>query len=125
MALWHLECDVFDFKADETSVLTAPVISLSRIFVSPTQKDAFENKFGEVRGLLEQYTKPYKVVGGWRIEKETAEGQEIREWELICGFKSIKMHMDFAETVEFKKFQEIVGFIQGSEVRHMKAINGL
>jgi len=70
MVIWHLDSNLFHLGEDETNILNVPVISLS------CQKAGFESKLGEVRGLLEEYTKPYKVAGGWRIEKEIVQGEE-------------------------------------------------
>ena len=122
MAMWHLDSDIFtiDSSAGEKSVVTAPTISLNRHFVPKEKKSAFEAKFTEVRGLLEDFTKPYKVVGGWRIEKESVEKEE---WALFSGFESVDHHLAFAETEEFEKYKGIVEFVGGFDVKHMRAIN--
>ena len=51
-------------------VSTAPAISYIRHLVPMEKKAGFIEEFNEVRGLLEDFTTPYGVVGGWRIEKE-------------------------------------------------------
>jgi hypothetical protein len=105
--------------------LTHQSLGCNRYFVPANKKDGFVKKFAEVRGLLEDYTTPYPVIGGWRIEKETIEGKKRDEWVLISGFENVDYHMGFAKTEEFAKYREIVGFVEGFEVKHLKAIDGL
>lgn len=131
ISMWHLDTDVFivpaskeELKAEENLkwVFTAPVVSCNRHFVPKDKKDGFEKKFNEVRYLLEEFTKPYFVVGGWRIEKES---EEKEEWVLFSGFESVEHHMKFAKTEGFAKYRELVAFVDGFEVRHLRAIEDL
>jgi hypothetical protein len=64
-------------------VSTAPAISYIRHLVTREKKAGFIEEFNEVRGLLEDFTKPYGVVGGWRIEKED---EKREEWVLFFRF---------------------------------------
>jgi quinol monooxygenase YgiN/heme-degrading monooxygenase HmoA len=127
MALWHLEANIFapNASSEEQSVFSAPAISCNRHFVPAEKKQSFASKFQEVRGLLEDYTRPFKVVGGWRIEKELVEGKERDEWVLFSGFENVDHHMGFAKTEEFTKYREIVGFVDGFELTHLTSIEGL
>jgi quinol monooxygenase YgiN len=127
MTMWHLDTDVFalNISSGEKSVFTAPAISCNRHFVPAEKKEAFVKKFQEIRGLLEAYTKPFKVIGGWRIEKEVVEGKEREEWALFSGFESVDHHFAFAKTEEFTKYKEIISFVDGFEVRHLTSIKGL
>ena len=127
MAMWHLDTDIFAFDASKgnKSVLAAPAISLNRHFVLPDKRAGFAQKFRGVKGLLDEYTSPYQVVGGWRAEKEIVDGKEREEWGLLSGFESVEHHMGFAKTEEFEKYSKIVGFVEGFEVRHLRAIKGL
>ena len=84
-------------------------------------RSGFIEKFNEVRGLLEDFTTPYGVVGGWRMEKE----DEEKEWVLFSGFESVENHLEFAKTEGFGKYREIVGFVRGFDVKHMKGVEGL
>jgi quinol monooxygenase YgiN len=123
MTMWHLDADVFSgVNEGDKPVLTAPVISLNRHFVPGDKKAGFIKKFDEVRGLLGEFTKPYQVVGGWRIEKE-AEGKE--EWDLFSGFESVENHHEFAKTEVFARYREIVEFVEGFELKHLRGIEGL
>lgn len=122
MQIWHLDHDVFDVPANAKSVFKAPIISCSRHFVPKVNKADFIEKFNEVRGLLEDFTKPYNVVGGWRIEKENEETEEL---VLFSGFESVENHMEFAKTERFGKYREIVSFVRGFEVKHLKGVERL
>ncbi|KAE9366176.1 hypothetical protein N431DRAFT_91180 [Stipitochalara longipes BDJ] len=122
MQMWHLDHDVFTVPSGTEWVFTAPVISCNRHFVPKEKRPGFIEKFSQVRGLLEEYTKPYGVVGGWRIEKEDGEKEE---WVLFSGFESVENHMKFAKTEGFAKYREIVGFVSGFEVKHLKTVEGL
>lgn len=127
--LFHLDADIFELGGDgpgEELVFDAPVISCNRHSVPEQKKAGFERKFEEVRGLLEEFTKPYKVVGAWRIEKEKDEkGEQREEWVLFSGFQSVQQHWEFSKTEQFPKYREIVEFVDGFEVKHLRKIEGL
>lgn len=127
MALWHLDANIsaINPSSQEESVFSAPAISCNRHFVPVEKKESFASKFQEVRGLLEDYTKPFKVVGGWRIEKELDEGKEREEWVLFSGFENMDHHMGFAKTEDFAKYREIARFVDGFELKHLTSIEGL
>jgi heme-degrading monooxygenase HmoA len=125
MTMYHLDTDIFDVPEGKKGVIGvegAEVVSLNRHFVSVEKKDGFREGFNGVKGLLEKYTEPWQVVGGWRIERES-EGKE--EWALFSGFESVEQHMGFAKTEEFERYKGIVGFVEGFEVRHLKSVEGL
>jgi heme-degrading monooxygenase HmoA len=122
MQMWHLDNDVFAVASNTEWVFNAPVISCNRHFVPKEQKSDFIEQFNEVKGILEEFTKPYGVVGGWRIEKEA---EEKEEWVLYSGFESVDNHMQFAKTGGFEKYREIVRFVAGFQLKHLRAIKGL
>jgi hypothetical protein len=113
---------VFAVPSGAEWVFTAPAISCIRHLVPKEKKAGFIEEFNEVRGLLEDFTKPYGVVGGWRIEKED---EEREEWVLFSGFESVENHTEFAKTEGIVKYREIVGFASGFEVKHPRAAEGL
>jgi len=76
IVLYHLDADIFALEEGKKSVLEAETISLNRHFVPASKRDGFQEKFNGVKGLLDEYTKPFRVVGGWRIEKESEEKEE-------------------------------------------------
>lgn len=118
MAMWHLDTDVFCFDGSESvkSVFTAKTIRLDQYFVPKEKNAVFAERLGEVRGLLESFTKPYQVVGGWRIEKEE-EAKE--EWELFLILENVE------HPFEFPEFKEILACVERLDVRHLRAIEGL
>lgn len=116
--MYHIELD-----ANTTPLpLNAPAISVNRHFIKHDQRDLFRKRFEEVKPLLQGYTKPRPVAGGWRIEKE-AEDKE--EWVLLSGFDSLDHHMGFSKTDEFQKYRGIVEYVDGFELKHMKRLEGL
>ncbi len=122
MQMWHLDNDIFDIPAGTEWVFTAPVISCNRHFVAKGKKAGLIEKFNEVKGLLEDFTKPYGVVGGWRIEKGSGEKEE---WVLFSGFESFEKHMDFARTEGFQNYRTILGLVSDFEVKHLGTIQWL
>ena len=126
VTFWHLDTNIFalDTSSGEKSVFTAPAISCNRHFVPIEKKQAFGNKFQEVKGYLEDYTKPFKLVGGWRIEKEAIEERDKEEWILFSGFETVDHHMSFVQTGDFPKYRAIVEFVEGFELKHLRAIDG-
>jgi len=123
--MYHLDVDIFDVPEGKRGIIGtegAEVVSLNRHFVASEKKSGFQETFDGVKGLLENYTEPWQVVGGWRIEKE-GEGKE--EWVLFSGFESMDQHMGFAKTKEFERYKGVVGFVDGFEVRHLKRVEGL
>jgi heme-degrading monooxygenase HmoA len=76
IVMYHLDENIFRWEEGKEPVLKAETISLNRHFVPASKKDGFREKFNEVKGLLEEYTSPFRVVGGWRIEKESEEKEE-------------------------------------------------
>ncbi|KAH8804639.1 hypothetical protein F5884DRAFT_680955 [Xylogone sp. PMI_703] len=121
--LYHLETDVYDIseEADKKQVFEAPTISCNRHFVPAAKKEGFIKTFQEVKGLLQDFTNPFKVIGSWRIEKES---EDKEEWVLFSGFNSVEHHYEFPKTEEFAKYREIVNFVDGFEVKHLKSIPG-
>jgi heme-degrading monooxygenase HmoA len=122
MSLWHLDAESLTLRVAGKNVLEAPVISFNRHFVPSSKKEGFSRKFAEVNGLLEGFTEPFAVSGGWRIEKDT---EEKDEWALFSGFESVDHHFQFAKTEDFIKYRDIVEFMEGFDLKHFKAIEGL
>jgi heme-degrading monooxygenase HmoA len=116
--MYHLELDV------ETAPLPldAPAISINRHFTKHGQRDAFQKRFEEMKPLLQDYTKPQPVAGGWRIEREV---EDKEEWVLFSGFDSVEHHVGFSKTDEFQKYRGILEYVDSFEVRHIKRLEGM
>lgn len=65
--MWFLEENVFTSTSNkrgesvEIGLLDSPIISFNRHFVAADGKEAFEQKFNRVRGLLEDFVRPFAV----------------------------------------------------------------
>ncbi|KUI71489.1 hypothetical protein VM1G_07255 [Cytospora mali] len=122
--MWFLERDVFMSASNERAgseeigLLDSPVISFNHHFVAANGKEAFEQKSNEVKGLLEDFAKPFAVKGAWRTDLEDEPSDA--EWDVVVGWPSVEKHMDFAKQESFAKYRELMGFITGFEVRHYR-----
>lgn len=122
--MWFLEGDVFTSVSNkrsedlEVGLLSSPVISFTRHFVAPEGKEAFENKFKEVKVLLEDFARPFAVRGAWKTDVE--EGSRAVEWAVVVGWPHIERHIDFGEHESSAKYQDLLDFITGFEVRHYR-----
>jgi hypothetical protein len=119
MQMWHLSYNVFSVPVGTEWVFTAPVVSCNRHFIPNHQRSYFIEKFTEVKGVLEEITKLYGVVGGWIFEKED---EEREEWVLFSGFGSVDNRMAFARTDEFERYRKTIGYVSSFEVKHLNAI---
>ncbi|KAG8990490.1 hypothetical protein FRB94_013354 [Tulasnella sp. JGI-2019a] len=95
--------------------LNAPAISINRHNVKPGKREEFKATFDEVKHLLEEYTQPRGILGGWRIEKETPEKDE---WVLFSGFDSVDHRFGFAKTEVFERYRAIAQFCEGFALKH-------
>lgn len=124
MQMWHIDTSIKAAlnASSGKNVLTAPTISLNRMFIAPGKSPEFSAKLRERQGLLGEFTKPYSVIDGSRIERDYVEGKEREEWAVLSGFESVDHHMGFAKTESFEKYREITEFVESFELRHMKKI---
>jgi quinol monooxygenase YgiN len=113
--MYHLGLD-----AEATPLpIDAPTISINRHFIKNGQREAFQKRFEEVEVLLQDYTRPRHVAGGWRMEKEI---ESKEEWVLFSGFDSVEHHQGFAKTDEFQRYRSIVEYVDSFEVKHMRRL---
>lgn len=120
VVLFHLDdADIFSGPAPQGMILLtdSPVISVTRMVVGPEAKHLFSVKFEEVRGVLEDFARPYLVRGGWRVDKE-AETKE--EFVLICGWESLERHFEFAKDPRFNEYKKIPELVTGTDIKHFK-----
>ncbi|KAJ5671955.1 hypothetical protein N7507_001082 [Penicillium longicatenatum] len=110
--MFHLDMD----PATSPIPLDAPVIAISRYFVTASNKDEFDALFKNAVPDLGAYTAPYSYAGGWRIDKEG----EDEEFVLFSGWNKVEDHFGFAESEAFKKFGVIKKVLKGAEIKHVR-----
>lgn len=106
-------------EAELTPLVHSPVISIGRMFISVDKKDAFVNKFDEVRGIVGKYARPFEVRCAWRTNKE-AESKE--EFVMVAGWPAVEKHTEFASSPGFAKYLEIKEFVEGVDIKHYQRI---
>lgn len=73
--------------------LEAPIIAIARITVKSGEHVKLHKEItARYRGLLEERTKPFGVVEGWRIDGEE-EGE--REQVIVTGWEKKEDHLAF------------------------------
>jgi heme-degrading monooxygenase HmoA len=90
------------------------VISIVRHFIRNGASEEFRQTFESNKEHLQNYLTEGTMGGGWRIDKE--DGKD--EWILLCPFKSVQQHTEFAETEGFEKYGQIRDYIDGAEIKH-------
>jgi heme-degrading monooxygenase HmoA len=90
------------------------VISVVRHFIKDGESEKFQQTFESHKDHLQNYLTEGMMGGGWRIDKK--DGKD--EWVLLCPFKSVQQHTDFASTDEFEKYGQIRDHIDGAEIKH-------
>jgi quinol monooxygenase YgiN len=128
--LLHVAGDIFGPSGSESGsgsgrglipLLESPVISVGRMFVEKSKKEAFAAMFEEVKGVAEKYASPHVVRYGWREDVE--EGAEEDEFVLVCGWESVEQHLAFAETEEFARYGQIREFMGRVDLKHYKRLS--
>ncbi|KAK4191683.1 hypothetical protein QBC35DRAFT_486822 [Podospora australis] len=122
--LFHVGCDIFGDDGTITPgvvpLLESPVLSVSRIYVAPENKQSFAAKFAEVKGSLEEHIRPRVARYGWREDREEAAEQE--EFLLVTGWESAEKHFEFAQAPEFAQFSQIQQYVSRADIKHYKRI---
>ncbi|KAI1772855.1 hypothetical protein F4818DRAFT_126691 [Hypoxylon cercidicola] len=120
---FHLD-DVELFQAPDAdrafSLLESPVIRVERLTITADDRQAFNQGWNDVKGILERFAKPHVVKGGWRIEKED---QSLEEFVFACGWPSVDRHGEFATARDFDKYESVLLAIAATrEVKHYQRI---
>ncbi|KAH8155824.1 uncharacterized protein LAJ45_00836 [Morchella importuna] len=104
-----------------TLPLDAPCVAFARHLVKAGHKEDFATIWGENSHHLKDFTEPYPLVGGWRIDgvEEGIGG----EWVQFSGFKTVEHHHEFAKTEGFKEYAKMKEFLERFEVVHAKTLN--
>lgn len=121
--LFHVE-DVEMFKTPDSngaaSLLESPVVSVSRLVIAAEKREAFDQSWKEVKGILEEFAKPNAVKSGWRIEKDDP---AVGEYILACGWPGVERHWEFAIAKDFHKFAAVPqSFATARDVKHYQRI---
>ncbi|KAI1376508.1 hypothetical protein F4677DRAFT_80105 [Hypoxylon crocopeplum] len=121
--LFHLnEVELFNTSGavGEVSLLKSPIISVGRVTVAAEKRQAFDQGWKEVKGILEEFAKPNTVKSGWRIEKED---EALEEFVFACGWPSVERHGEFATTEDFQKYASVLlAFARSRDVKHYQRI---
>ncbi|KAJ5627017.1 hypothetical protein N7528_004444 [Penicillium herquei] len=112
--MFHLDIDL----STSPIPVDAPVIAVSRFFVEPAKKDAFDTVFKAGVPYFGAHTAPFTYSGGWRIDKEG----EDEEFVLFSGWGTVEAHFAFADTEAFKEFGKLreLKLFKDAEIKHMR-----
>ncbi|KAI1414576.1 hypothetical protein F5Y13DRAFT_158860 [Hypoxylon sp. FL1857] len=121
--LFHLD-NIWLFNSSgvpgEISLLESPVFSVARITIAAEKRQEFEKKWEEVKGLQEDFAKPYVVRSAWRIEKDDP---ALEEFVIAIGWPSVSRHEEWAKDPNFGKWASaLVPFAQSQDVKHYHRI---
>ncbi|KAH8887428.1 hypothetical protein GQ53DRAFT_749907 [Thozetella sp. PMI_491] len=113
--------DIFDpsTPAGGTHLLNSPVVSLGRFTIDSDKRNAFQQDLSERIQILEDFSKPHVVRGGWREDKES-EAQD--EYSMLVGWDSVDRHKEFAQSAGFPKYAEIRQYTSSADINHYKRI---
>lgn len=119
VVLFHLDAEIFSSPAPHGRMPLAdsPLISVAHFFVDPAEKASFSTKFNEVKGILEDFTKPNLVRGAWRVDKED---EAAEEFVVFCGWDSLEKHAEFIMDSEYPEYSKILEFATGTDMKHYK-----
>lgn len=124
---WLLHIDVphtnLPVPKDDTEKVKAHdgklVWSIGRHFIKPNEKDKFQQTFDANKQYLQDFITEGRIGGGWRVDKE----ENKDEWVLLCPWKKVEQHFEFAQTDGFAKYGQIRDHIAGAEIKHGKLLN--
>jgi len=102
------------------SLLESPIVSTTRAFVRADQKKAFQKKWDQVGHLVVKFAKPYQCTTSWRIDKASPEQEEFF---LACGWPSVQRHVEFVQTPEFLKYNQLSTVSTGIDNKHYRRLD--
>jgi heme-degrading monooxygenase HmoA len=95
------------------------VLCVGRHFVKEGKREMFQESFKANKHHLQNYVTEGTIGGGWRIDIEG--GRD--EWVLLCPFKDVQQHLDFAKSEGFEHYAQIREYIDGAEIKHAKLLD--
>ncbi|CAK7218806.1 hypothetical protein SEUCBS140593_003677 [Sporothrix eucalyptigena] len=105
--------------AGKGALVDSPVISITRLFVTPGKKAEFEAALNAAKDAIAEYTAPNTLQGSWRVDKESPEKEEF---VLVAGWESKEKHLAIAETGHLPKLAAFTSLTDGRESRHYKRL---
>lgn len=94
---------IFSSVGDElASLLQSPIIRLGRYFIASDDRTRFSANRLKIKHLFDDFAKPHQVKDPWKIQEP---GKE-QEFVFICGWPTVKKHMEFANTEGFTVYIE-------------------
>ena len=98
--------------------LRAPVLSIARLFVKNEHEGEFHRVAMAYREGLVVYTKPYRVVDGWRIDPEDGK----KEFVVITGWETVEAHKECTRKMgeESKEYASLGEHFEASDVGHSR-----
>ena len=119
VVLLHVEGDVLSSPTDPGSTLLSngKVSSVSRLFVAPERRPAFEEKYSQASHLLRDFAGPSNHKTGWRVDKEEGSRDEFVQ---TTAWDSVERHMEFTKTADFPQYAELRNLVDEADVKHYR-----
>ncbi|KAI0901616.1 hypothetical protein F4806DRAFT_6818 [Annulohypoxylon nitens] len=103
------------------SSLDAPVLVVTIWTVRSDNKTKFMEALGKVKGVLDEFVKPYRHRGGWKIEK--ADGEDIELYFMLGGSDSIEKSATFIQADDYDRYSQALSPLAlSAETKHYKRI---
>ncbi|XDG01390.1 hypothetical protein ABKA04_001005 [Annulohypoxylon sp. FPYF3050] len=103
------------------SSLDAPVLVVTIWTMRSENKTRFEEALGKVKGVLDEFVKPYRHRGGWKIEK--ADGEDIELYFILGGSDSVEKSATFIQAEGYDRYNQALSPLALSvETKHYKRI---
>ncbi|KAI1092390.1 hypothetical protein F5B19DRAFT_207432 [Rostrohypoxylon terebratum] len=103
------------------SALDAPVLVVTIWTVRNENKARFEEALGKVKGVLDDFVKPYRHRGGWKIEK--ADGEDVELYFMVGGSDSVEKSATFTQADGYDRYSEaLTPLVLSVETNHYKRI---
>lgn len=94
------------------------MVSVGRHIIAPDRTRVFEDKFNDVKGLLEELALPYVARGAWKMREDAESGNA--EWVLVAGWPCVDRHLDFEKHESWVRFRELMNVVARFEARHCR-----
>ncbi|KAK2829893.1 hypothetical protein FQN49_007152 [Arthroderma sp. PD_2] len=127
--LAHLDLDQKEFGIP----FDAPMLALGWFYMRPERKEAFTKAWEENVPFLKEFTAPYTVRSGWRVDNDkmiegrkvvdkdaAAEGEaEVEEFVAFTGWRDVSHNDSFAQSEGFSQHQQLVSHLTNVEMKRL------